>query len=108
MLFLKPRLSHYLAQPSSMRIYNENSKNPLVFKRNEYVRVPVGFAEFPKELPTPPRLYIEKGFNICHWTKMPAGGHFAAVEQPGLLSKDILNFFSNISESYTSFFQFSR
>lgn len=78
---------------SSMRIYNENSKNPLVFKKDTYVKVPVGFAKFPNELPTPPRSHIEKGFNICHWTDMPAGGHFAAVEQPGLLSKDIIEFF---------------
>lgn len=81
---------------SSMRIYNENSKNPLALKKNEYITVPVGFAKFPKELPTPPRSYIEKGFNIRHWTNMPAGGHFAAVEQPELLSKDIRDFFSKL------------
>ena len=81
---------------SSMRIYNENSKNPLVLKKNELVTVPVGFAKFPKELPTPPRSYIERGFNIQSWTTMPGGGHFAAVEQPALLSKDIINFFSKL------------
>ncbi len=82
---------------SSMRIYNENSKNALAFKKNEYVTVPVGFAKFPKELPTPPRSYIEKGFNIRHWTKMTSGGHFAAMEQPELLSKDIIDFFSKLT-----------
>jgi len=81
---------------SSMRIYNENSKKPLVFGKNEYVKVPVGFAAFPKELPTPPRSYVEKSFNVRHWTSMPAGGHFAAIEQAELLSKDIINFFSNL------------
>jgi pimeloyl-ACP methyl ester carboxylesterase len=81
---------------SSMRIYNENAKKPLVFKENEFVSVPVGFAKFPKELPTPPTSYIEKAFNISHWTEMPAGGHFAAMEQPALLSKDISNFFSKL------------
>ena len=79
---------------SSMRIYNENSKKPLVFTKNQYVTVPVAFAKFPKELPTPPRSYIEKGFNIRQWTEMPAGGHFAAVEEPELLSKDMIKFFS--------------
>jgi pimeloyl-ACP methyl ester carboxylesterase len=82
---------------SSIRIYNENSKKPLVMKKDESVKVPVGFAEFPKELPTPPRSYIEQGFNICHWTIMPAGGHFAAMEQPDLLSKDIIQFFADLS-----------
>ncbi|MEO6685028.1 MAG: epoxide hydrolase family protein [Dyadobacter sp.] len=78
---------------SSMRIYNENSKKPMVFGEHDYVKVPVGFAKFPKELPTPPRSYIEKGFNIQHWEQMPAGGHFAAAEQPILLAKDISKFF---------------
>jgi len=81
---------------SSMRMYNENSKRPLMFKENESVKVPVGFARFPKELPTPPRSYIEKGYHIRHWTAMPAGGHFAAVEQPELLSKDMIDFFSKL------------
>lgn len=81
---------------SSMRIYYENSKQPLVFSKDDFVRVPVGFASFPKELPTPPRSYIEKGFNIRHWTAMPSGGHFAAVEQPLLLANDIIDFFSGL------------
>jgi len=82
---------------SSMRIYYENSKKPMVFEKNESVQVPVAFAKFPKELPTPPRSYIEKGFNIQQWTEMPAGGHFAAMEQPQLLANDIIDFFAKLS-----------
>jgi pimeloyl-ACP methyl ester carboxylesterase len=67
---------------SSMRIYNENSRKPLAFGE--------------KELPTPPRSYVEKGFNIRQWTNMPLGGHFAAMEQPELLSRDIIDFFSKL------------
>jgi pimeloyl-ACP methyl ester carboxylesterase len=78
---------------SSMRIYHENSEAPLIFGKDDFVSAPVGFAKFPKELPTPPRSYIEKGFNIRHWTEFPAGGHFAAVEQPDLLAGDIKGFF---------------
>jgi pimeloyl-ACP methyl ester carboxylesterase len=81
---------------SSMRIYNENSKKPLIFQKDDFVKVPVGFANFPKELPTPPRSYIEKGFNIQHWTEMPQGGHFAAMEHPLLLARDIRNFFFSL------------
>ncbi len=81
---------------SSIRIYNENSKKPLALGEKDFIKVPVGFAKFPKELPTPPRSYIEKGFNIQHWTEMPAGGHFAAMEQPNLLAKDITEFFKTI------------
>ena len=82
--------------PSSIRMYEENKKTPLTFAENEYINVPVAFASFPKELPTPPRSYIEKGYNIHQWTDMPAGGHFAAVEQPILLSDDIKKFFKKI------------
>ncbi|WP_343671221.1 epoxide hydrolase family protein [Chitinophaga sp.] len=78
---------------SSIRIYNENSQYPLHFSEEDYVKVPVAFAKFPKELPTPPRSYIEKGFNIQRWTDMNAGGHFAAMEQPNLLANDIRDFF---------------
>lgn len=83
---------------SSIRIYYENSKMPLAFKENDFVKVPVAFAKFPKELPTPPRSYIEKGFNIQRWTEMPSGGHFAAMEQPELLATDIRSFFRQIIE----------
>lgn len=82
---------------SSMRIYNENNKKPLVFGKDDFVKVPVGFAKFPKELPTPPRSYIEKGFNVQRWTVMPAGGHFAAAEQPVLLADDIRKFFMSLT-----------
>jgi pimeloyl-ACP methyl ester carboxylesterase len=82
---------------SSIRIYNENSKMPLIFGESDFVKVPVAFAKFPKELPTPPRSYIEKGFNIQRWTEMTDGGHFAAMEQPNLLAKDIKDFFRGLS-----------
>lgn len=82
---------------SSIRIYNENAKHPLIFGEKDFVSVPVAFAKFPKELPTPPRSYIEKGFNIQRWTEMTDGGHFAAMEQPELLAKDIKDFFRELS-----------
>jgi len=78
---------------SSMKIYHGISLSPLIFKENDFVNVPVGFAKFPKEIPVPPRKYIEKGFNIVHWTEMPRGGHFAALEQPELLASDLKSFF---------------
>ena len=81
---------------SSIRMYSENSKLPLEFGENDFIKVPVGFAKFPKELPTPPRSYIEKSFNITHWAEMPFGGHFAAMEQPKLLADDIKKFFKSL------------
>ena len=34
----------------------------------------------------------ERGYNIQHWTDVPKGGHFAAMEQPTLLANDIIQF----------------
>ena len=82
---------------SSVRMYNANSKRPFALAKDEFISVPLGFAKFPKELPTPPRSYIAKGFNLQQWTEMPAGGHFAAMEQPELLAKDITEFFRSLS-----------
>jgi len=33
------------------------------------------------------------GSEVVRWTKMPRGGHFAAMEQPKLLADDIRSFF---------------
>ena len=40
----------------------------------------------------PPRSYVEKLYNVIHWSEMDRGGHFAALEQPDLLIKDIQTF----------------
>lgn len=81
---------------SSIRLYSENAKIPMHFTKDEYVKIPVGISRFPKEEPFPPRRYIKRGFNIQHWTEMPAGGHFASMEQPELLANDIVTFFRKI------------
>jgi pimeloyl-ACP methyl ester carboxylesterase len=81
---------------SSCRLYYEVEKAPLHFQKGEYVGVPCGIAHFPKEDPFPPRPWIERGYNIQHWTEMPRGGHFAACEEPELLVNDIREFFRDL------------
>jgi pimeloyl-ACP methyl ester carboxylesterase len=81
---------------SSIRLYNENSKRPFHFTKEQFVNIPVGIAHFPFEEPFPPRRYIERGYNVVHWTDMKAGGHFAALEQPDALAADILEFASEL------------
>ena len=57
------------------------------------IKVPTAVALFPKEyLEWAPRSYVERIYNIQRWTEMPKGGHFAALEQPDLLVKDIRKF----------------
>ncbi len=62
-------------------------------KDGHRIEVPTAAALFPKEyLEWPPKSYAERIYNIKRWTKMPKGGHFAALEQPDLLIKDIREF----------------
>jgi pimeloyl-ACP methyl ester carboxylesterase len=81
---------------SSIRLYYENSKVPLQFSKNDFVHVPVGIARFQKEEPFPPRKYIERGYNVQHWSDFDKGGHFAAMEQPEKLADDIRAFANKI------------
>lgn len=81
---------------SSIRLYNENRKSPLRLGKKSYINIPVGIARFQFEEPFPPRKYIERGFNIQHWSDFSEGGHFPAMEKPELLVKDVSNFFSKI------------
>ncbi|MGE3957022.1 MAG: epoxide hydrolase family protein [Vicinamibacterales bacterium] len=78
---------------SSTRIYYENRVAPPV---NGRVTVPTACALFPKEITTPPRTWVEARYNLVRWTPMPQGGHFAALEQPELLVKDVREFFRGI------------
>ena len=81
---------------SSIRLYNENSKNPLITGNNSYINIPTAIARFAYEEPFPPRKFVERGFNIQQWSEFPAGGHFPAIEKPELLTEDITGFFRKI------------
>jgi pimeloyl-ACP methyl ester carboxylesterase len=59
-------------------------------------RVPIGAVLFPKEINVPPRKWVEAQLNLVHWTEMPRGGHFAAMEVPELLVDDVRKFFSTL------------
>ena len=57
------------------------------------VEVPTGCALFPAEfLSWPPRSYVERVYNVTHWSRMPCGGHFAAMEQPDLFVEELRAF----------------
>ena len=55
------------------------------------VTVPTAFASFPAEMPmlNPPRAVLNETFNLVQYTKMPRGGHFAAIEEPALVAADV-------------------
>ena len=77
---------------SSTRIYYENSKNP-VENPISYINVPTGAAIFPAEIFVTPRSWAEAAYDLRHWTVMPRGGHFAALEEPQLYLDDLREFF---------------
>jgi pimeloyl-ACP methyl ester carboxylesterase len=80
------------SMPSAIRLYWESRRRPLRFAAGEKISVPVGIAHFPRELPIPAKPYVERGYNITHWSEMPKGGHFAALEEPEMLARDIRAF----------------
>ena len=66
-------------------------------KKFKKINIPTGIAIFPKEMSEwPPKSYLERIFNIQHWSKMKKGGHFAALEQPDLLVNDLRKFLRSI------------
>jgi len=77
---------------SSMRIYYENRNTPAA-KPVEYIDVPTGVAIFPAEIYLAPRAWAEAAYDLRHWTVMPSGGHFAALERPELYLNDLREFF---------------
>ena len=60
------------------------------------VTSPTAYAEFPREILHPPRAWAERVYNIRRWTRMSAGGHFAALEEPDALAADIRAFFREL------------
>lgn len=78
---------------SSFRLYLESRKRPVHFSVGQRVLPPLGVANFPGELPMPPRSWVERSFNLQRWTEMEHGGHFAAMEQPQALAEEIRAFF---------------
>ena len=78
---------------SAARFYAGSRERPFHLAPGERILPPCGVVNLPRELPMPPRSWAERAFNIVHWTHLPRGGHFAAMEQPELLAADIRDFF---------------
>jgi microsomal epoxide hydrolase len=83
---------------SSCRLYCETMRAAKFPPTDFRVEVPTGCAIFPRELIRPPRAWVDRLYNVARWTSMPAGGHFAAMEEPALLVEDIRTFFRGVRE----------
>ena len=80
---------------SSARLYYESGREQTSRPLGR-VEVPTGAAIFPYELFIAPRKWAEASYNLTHWTEMPRGGHFAAMEQPELFVDDLRLFFGGL------------
>ena len=72
---------------SSARLYWESKLPPISVKG---VKVPVGVSTFADEIYRVPRSWAEQAYpNLVSYNQHDRGGHFAAWEQPELLSEDV-------------------
>jgi microsomal epoxide hydrolase len=79
---------------SSFWPYYARMHGPWPIPEGKTVDVPMGYAEFPKEILHPPRSLTARTYtDIRRWSVMAKGGHFAALEQPESLAREVHEFF---------------
>ena len=78
---------------SSARLYYEMRQAGRAALPQGPIVVPTGIAQYPGEITRPPRDWAQRRYNITHWAELPRGGHFAAMEEPGVLIEDVQEFF---------------
>jgi pimeloyl-ACP methyl ester carboxylesterase len=72
---------------SSSRLYWENKTG---FFDVKGVSIPTAVSAFPDDMYAPPRSWAEQAYpNLIYYNKVDKGGHFAAWEQPMLLSEEV-------------------
>jgi pimeloyl-ACP methyl ester carboxylesterase len=73
---------------SAARLYWENKAD---FFDAKSIAIPFAISVFPDELYEAPRTWAERAYpgNLIHYNKLDRGGHFAAWEQPQLLSEEL-------------------
>lgn len=77
---------------SSMLSYYSEFRRPALTSQ-DYVECPVGLALFPFDGPgIPPRALAERTLNVRRYSRMSSGGHFAALQAPGQLVREIADF----------------
>jgi pimeloyl-ACP methyl ester carboxylesterase len=88
---------------SSFWPYYARMHGPWPIPDEATVDVPMGYAEFPREILRPPRSLAARTFtDIRRWSVMPRGGHFAAMEQPEALAAEVRAFFRPLRRDTSS------
>jgi pimeloyl-ACP methyl ester carboxylesterase len=82
---------------SAARLYWENK---LPFFTPKDVSIPVAVSAFPDELYQTPRSWADRAYpNLIYYNKVEKGGHFAAWEQPKILTDELRAAFKTLRRS---------
>jgi pimeloyl-ACP methyl ester carboxylesterase len=80
---------------SASRLYWEGFAKTDLGPKN--VSIPVAVSVFPDEVYHTPRSWAERAYpNLIHYNKLDKGGHFAAWEQPELLTQEMRTAFKSL------------
>jgi microsomal epoxide hydrolase len=82
---------------SASHWYWEHRVRPPAATRPVRIEVPTGVAAFPGEVMRTPRGAVARKYDLVHWTDMPTGGHFPALEETALLAADIRAFLRTLA-----------
>ena len=89
---------YWLNGPTARSVsYREEFTSPSLAP-NQQVGVPSALAVPPKDLgPIMPRELAERNLtDLCRYTVLPHGGHFAAMEYPDVVAQDVRAFFADL------------
>lgn len=70
--------------------------SPEAIPLKHYVDKPLGYSWFPKEIAPIPKAWVNTTSNLVWYRQHTQGGHFAALERPKDLFKDIEDFINQI------------
>jgi pimeloyl-ACP methyl ester carboxylesterase len=87
---------------SSARLYWENKTTILsaAAQMTAEISLPVGVTVFPDEIYRAPKSWTQRAYrNLVYFNEVDKGGHFAAWEQPELLSAELRTAFRSLRQS---------
>jgi epoxide hydrolase len=90
---------------SSARLYYDTAHPAVESMADAQVRrstTPTGVAVFAGDIAAPVRRLAERDNMIMHWSELPRGGHFAAMEEPDLFVGDVRAFFRPLRKARAS------
>jgi len=76
-----------------MRLYYETAHSDTAAYGR--VEVPTGMAMSGADMFPTPMEWVERQYNVVHWTDLPHGGHFLEWEVPDPVAQGVIAFFAD-------------